>query len=190
MVRHGESEWNVARIVQGQNDTSHLTPLGRAQANDVADALRNLSFDHLVTSDLHRARQTADIIGASLGLSPTLDELLRERCFGVFEGGPGNELTSTATGHARGVVLDANARPPGGESLRDVVDRAERFVERASGTWPGERVLVVTHGGMINALHLAFLGEPLEGRSWYRVGNCEVWTPEGPAAVTLEGDGM
>lgn len=187
MVRHGESDWNAARLVQGQDDTSRLTSLGRMQARDVADALRNTAVDRIVASDLRRAYETAVIIGTTLGLMPELDSLLRERCFGVFEAGPGNDLTSDATGHARGVVLDGDARPPEGESLREVVARAGRFIDRATREWPDERLLVVTHGGMINALHLFTFGEPLEGRPWYRVGNCDMWSLEGPL-TTSPGD--
>jgi probable phosphoglycerate mutase len=188
LVRHGESEWNAERIIQGQNDTSRLTPLGRVQARDVAMVLSALTFDRLVASDLRRAHETALIIASTLGLVPELEALLRERCFGEFEGRPGSVLTREMTGHATGVVFDGDARPPGGESLRDVVGRAGNFVTRANRQWPGERLLVVSHGGMLNALRLFHSGAPLEGQSWYRVGNCEVWNLDGPVDLSPDGD--
>lgn len=184
LVRHGESEWNAERRIQGHDDTSRLTSLGRAQARDVATALGGLGFDRLVASDLRRAYETATIIASTLQLELERDALLRERSFGAFEGHPGDELTREMTGHAAGLVFDGDARPPGGESLRDVVARASGFLDRAREEWPGERVLVVTHGGMINALRLFNSGEPLEGQPWYRVGNCEVWNLEGPVDLS------
>ena len=162
-MRHGESEWNAERIIQGQNDTSRLTPLGRVQARDVAMVLSALTFDRLVASDLRRAHETALIIASTLGLVPELEALLR-------------------------VVLDGDARPPGGESLRDGGGRAGNFVTRANRQWPGERLLVVSHGGMLNALRLFHSGAPLEGQSWYRVGNCEVWDLDGPVDLSPDGD--
>jgi probable phosphoglycerate mutase len=188
LVRHGESEWNADRRIQGHDDTARLTTLGRKQAREVADALTVGRYDRLVASDLRRAQETASIIGAVLGLEVNVDPLLRERCFGALEGRSGDELTREMTGHAGGVVLDGDARPPGGESLRDVVTRGRDFLRRVGDEWPDARLLVVSHGGMINALRLGHAGEPLEGQRWYRVGNCEVWDLDGPVAVPRDGD--
>jgi broad specificity phosphatase PhoE len=180
LVRHGESEWNAERLVQGQNDTAHLTPRGRDQAREVAESLRDMGFTLLIASDLRRAYETATIIGGAIGLEPITQPLLRERCFGVYEGRPVDELSSELTGHADGVVFDGDARPPDGESLRDVVARASEFIETTTSELPDERILVVSHGGMINGLRLSSAGEPLEGQSWYRVTNCQVWTLDEP----------
>jgi probable phosphoglycerate mutase len=186
LVRHGESEWNAERRIQGQNDTARLTELGRAQARDVAESLVGLGFERLMASDLRRAYETASIIGVTLGLEPEPDPVLRERCFGELEGCPGDVLTREMTGHAQGVVFDGDARPPGGESLRDVVARASEFLARARTQCSDERVLVVSHGGMVNALRLFNSGEPLEGQPWYRVGNCEVWNLVGPVELSSD----
>ena len=137
--------------------------------------MRGLGFDHLVTSDLLRAAETAQIIGAELGLTLEKDALVRERNFGTFEGGPLAQLTSDATGIKENVVVNPDATPPEGESFRNVVERAGLFIARANERWPGGRVLVVTHGGMVHAMRAYVERVELVGLEWYRVENCSVW---------------
>lgn len=176
LVRHGETDWNASRLVQGHHDAARLTARGREQAKLVADSMRELGFGHLFTSDLDRATETASIIGAAIGLTPEIDPLLRERSFGSFEGGSIERLTSDVTGIANDVLVDPDARPPRGESFRDVVVRAGLFIERESRKLSSQRTLVVTHGGTIRALLAYGTGAPLEGLTLYPVGNCSVWT--------------
>jgi len=179
LVRHGESDWNEPNLVQGQDNTARLSPMGAAQARGVAPSLLGHGFDRLVTSDLARAEETAVLIGAVLGLAPESDPLLRERCFGELEGGPLETLTSDVTGILDGVLVDPEARAPGGETFRDVAARAARFLERVVAVWPVEKLLVVTHGGTIRALRAVSSGSALVGLAWYPVPNCSVWSLEG-----------
>jgi len=174
LVRHGETNWNASRRVQGHHDAARLTKQGRDQAKSVADSLEP-NFDRLFSSDLDRATETASIIGASLGLVPEIEPLLRERSFGSFEGGSIEGLTGDVTGIVDSVLIDPDARPPGGESFRDVVARAGLFIERERRASSSSRLLVVTHGGTLRALRAYATGAPLEGLSWYAVGNCSVW---------------
>jgi broad specificity phosphatase PhoE len=174
-VRHGESTWNELGLIQGQNDLAQLTNEGREQARAVAETLKSLGFDRLVTSDLARARQTAEIIGSELDLALTADSLLRERCFGVLEGQPQEILDSARSGIVDGVIVDPDARPEGGESFRDVVTRVGIFVEATRDDGDGERLLVVTHGGAIRALRAYVEALPLEGLDAFAVANCSVW---------------
>jgi probable phosphoglycerate mutase len=176
LARHGETDWNASRLVQGHHDAARLTAKGRDQAQFVGVSLRELRFNHLFTSDLDRATETATIIGASIGLTPEIDPLLRERSFGSFEGGPIELLTGDVTGVHDDVLVDPDARPPGGESFRDVVVRVGLFIERESRSLASNRSLVVTHGGTVRALRAFATGAPLEGLSWYPVDNCSVWT--------------
>jgi glucosyl-3-phosphoglycerate phosphatase len=175
VVRHGETEWNERRIIQGHTNSS-LNETGREQARTLAESLRELGFDQIVASDLDRAKETALIVGEVLGLTPETDPLLRERSFGEYEGRPTDDLSSDLTGIEESVYVDPDARPPGGESFRDVVARAQLFLDKASHEWPGARLLVVTHGGMVQALRAAASQRPLEGTLWFKVGNCTVWT--------------
>ncbi len=175
LVRHGESTWNELGLIQGHDDTAELTPQGRNQARYAAESLRGLGFHGLVASDLARARETAEIIGAVLGLTVTTDPLLRERGFGVVEGHPLSELTPSITGIEHRVMVNPDARAERGESFREVVARAQLFVKRLLDERPGERMLVVTHGGTIRALRASTNAQTLEGSPWYTVGNCSVW---------------
>jgi probable phosphoglycerate mutase len=175
LVRHGESTWNELGLIQGHNNTAQLTPRGRDQARGAAESLRGLGFQALVASDLDRARETAETIGAALGLRTTTDPLLRERGFGVLEGQPLSELTPSITGIDHRIMVNPDASATNGESFRDVVARAQLFVKRLLDERPQQRVLVVTHGGTIRALRASISGEPLEGSQWYAVGNCSVW---------------
>ncbi len=174
LVRHGESDWNVERLVQGQNNRSRLTAVGREQARGVAVTLTPHRYEGLVSSDLARARDTAAIIGAALSLEVHEDARLRERGFGDLEGGPSSGLTSVVTGIVEGVLVDPDCRAPGGESFRDVVERARSTIESLDERWPRQRILVVTHGVMIRAMVAHRTGAPLEGLAWGSVNNCSV----------------
>jgi 2,3-bisphosphoglycerate-dependent phosphoglycerate mutase len=175
LVRHGESTWNVRRLIQGHNNAAQLTQIGREQAREVAESLKSFAFDQLITSDLARARETAEIIGAELALTPVADSLLRERCFGVLEGEPSSKLHAASSGILDDVLVDPDARPEGGESFRDVVTRAGVFFESVRDSLGGQRVLVVTHGGTIRALRAYVDAQPLEGLEAFEVTNCSVW---------------
>jgi probable phosphoglycerate mutase len=175
LVRHGESTWNVLGLIQGHNDVAQLTDAGRDQARAAAKSLKSLGCDRLVTSDLARALQTAEIIGSELHLEPTTDILLRERCFGVLEGEPQEMLDSKSSGIVDGVFVDPDARPEGGESFRDVVTRAGVFIEATRDFARGERLLVVTHGGTIRALRAYVEAQPLKGLHTLAVANCSLW---------------
>jgi broad specificity phosphatase PhoE len=84
-------------------------------------------------------------------------------------------LTPEVTGIKGGRVFDVDARPEGGESLNDVSDRVERFVEETIATHSGARLLIVTHGGTIRAL-LAYLTHgSIEDFPWITVENCSRW---------------
>jgi len=176
LVRHAESSWNELRLVQGQNDEARLTDRGRQQAAAVAQELQSLEFDLIVSSDLQRAVETAAIIGEVLGLVVETEPLLRERGFGVAEGGPVAQLTEQTVGVILGVVTDDGVRPEGGETLRDLRERAGRFIELRELRWPDKRLLVITHGGTIRALQSYSEGTPFLGSKWDRVANCSVWT--------------
>lgn len=175
LVRHGESTWNERRLIQGHNNAAQLTQIGRDQAREVAESLKSLAFDQLITSDLVRASETAEIIGAELNLTPVADSLLRERCFGVLEGEPSEMLDSASSGIIDDILVDPDARPEGGESFRDVVTRAGIFLDAVRDSLDSARLLIVTHGGTIRALRAYVDAQPLEGLDAFEITNCSVW---------------
>ena len=141
LVRHGESTWNAAGRVQGQTASPELTDLGRRQAAGAAAQLLGRGPRRLLTSDLVRARQSANIIGKALGLEPETDPLLRERHYGTWQG----RNIADAVRVARS--LADHHRLPGGESLIDVRRRWRTLLAELRGA-PGP-VVLVTHGNLI-----------------------------------------
>jgi broad specificity phosphatase PhoE len=178
LVRHGESTWNELKLVQGQNNESNLDDRGREQAREAGLSLRSQDFDAILTSDLARTRETAEIIAQELELTIMTTDALRERSFGDFEGRPLRELTHSLSGIENHVVVDDNAHPPNGESLQELWHRVGTFVESLGERRRDERLLLVTHGGTIHALRAYCAGEPPLNHYWYRVENCSIWTVE------------
>jgi broad specificity phosphatase PhoE len=182
LARHGESTWNASGLVQGQADGPVLTDRGRAQAAALADAVRQLPIRRIVTSDLARAVETASVIGQRLDLSLDGDASLRERDFGAAQGLPLSALATDWSGIEGERVVDADVRPPGGESLREFGERVHRFFERlaqheAEVEAGGEGdVLVVTHGGVVRVALAQCDKVPVTAMSWGPVPNAGLWS--------------
>jgi probable phosphoglycerate mutase len=175
LVRHGESTANARGIVQGHDGTPDLTRRGRLQAQRLVGILRHRSVDALYSSDLRRALRTANVLGNVLGLPVRADRALRERSFGVFEGGPQSALRPEFTGINHGRVEDVHARPPGGETLDDVYRRAGEFVGWLLRHEPGRNVVIVTHGGPVRALRAYCAGRSADEMAWDHVPNGSIW---------------
>jgi probable phosphoglycerate mutase len=157
LARHGETDWNREFRIQGSSDVE-LNEVGRKQAHALAQELEHVDLDAIYSSDLSRARATAEAVAASHGLEVRLDSRLRERSFGSLEG-----LTRE----------DLAARPelqPDGESEDEVRERVLAAVNSIAAAHPGEQVLVVSHGGALNALWHHALGVRIE-----RWANCAVY---------------
>lgn len=173
VVRHGETSANTDGVWHGSTDTE-LTARGHAQAERVAARLARECADAVAVyaSDLRRARDTADPIGRALGLEVRTARDLREFDLGRWEGKTYQELFTQHRlwDHMR---ADPHFAPHGGESPLAVAERLCGALRGISDRHPGERVVVVSHGG---ALSLG-LGLLLDGdyAQWRRVmDNCAV----------------
>lgn len=154
LVRHGETDWNVEDRLQSQADRE-LNENGRMQAKELADTLRKgKAFDAIVTSDLKRASQTADILSAELGV-PVVGSWpeLRERKCGDWEGKTMAELRAEVPGLESASFYAGT--PPGGETLDAFIERSEQALEKLLKDYPGKRVLVVCHRGTVRAVKAA-----------------------------------
>ena len=174
LVRHGESTWNRQGLAQGHDDRAELTRRGLAQARAVASELGGHPIGTLYASDLRRARQTAAPVAAALGLRVRYDARLRERCLGVLEGSAAAAVPAAASGLDGQRVADADARPDGGESLRDFYRRVAEFAADLAGSWPaagGRDIAVVAHGGTLRMLSARLTGTPVEEMRWEPLGN-------------------
>jgi broad specificity phosphatase PhoE len=176
LVRHGESTWNASGLVQGQADGPALTTLGREQARVLARSIRRFPITRVVTSDLTRAVETASIIGRKLNRPWELEPALRERDFGEAQGTPLRALPDEWSGLADDRVFDAEARPPGGESLRELSERVVDFFGRLAGEDHDGDVLVVTHGGVIRVALAHCDRVPVAQMTWGRVPNAGLWS--------------
>jgi 2,3-bisphosphoglycerate-dependent phosphoglycerate mutase len=174
LVRHGETNWNADRRVQGHADESSLTETGRLQARQLAAGFGTLEAGPvraLYSSDLQRSRSTAEPLSARLGLPVRVDVRLRERRFGVVEGHPLSVVTAETTGISEGRVVDPDAHPEGGESIRDLYRRAASFLDDLLATHEAGDVVAVSHGGTIRVA-LAYLdGVPVDQMTWLPVPN-------------------
>jgi 2,3-bisphosphoglycerate-dependent phosphoglycerate mutase len=179
LVRHGESTWNVAGLAQGQHDQAELTERGLRQASEAAWRFRDHPIRAIYASDLRRALQTAAAFAVVAGVA-------------VFEGVPSVALGPAVTGLDGGRVVDPDARPAGGESVRDVYQRAAAFADElaaAVGDGGGSAagaagavgglpdagdVLVIAHGGTVRVLAAYLHGIPADRMSWGPVDNATV----------------
>lgn len=162
VVRHGETESNRKGLALGRADVP-MNDLGKEQAVRVAGALRNEPIAAVYTSPLSRTRETADRIGDALGIDAQIDESLIEMDVGELDGLEFADVRERYPGFIETwLSSDGPDHPmPGGESLRDVRDRAWRFVERAAETHRDETVCAVTHNFVILTMLASALGTDL-----------------------------
>ena len=143
LVRHGESTWNALGLAQGHCDQARLTRHGQHQARVVAAQLYRRPIGALYASDLRRALQTAAPLASVLGLPVSRDARLRERCLGILEGIDSAAIHPTVSGLRAHRVVDPDARPDGGESLRAFYRRVAEFADdlaaRLAGRPAGRR---------------------------------------------------
>ena len=158
LVRHGETVDNARQIMQGQTQGC-LNEKGREQAQQVAQRLAEEAIDAVVTSDLHRAIQTAEIIAAPHGLPVRTTKLLRERDWGGFTGRYIPDL--------KGEVW-----PDDIESEQALLQRAADFLQYITATYPGKRVVAVGHGIINKAILSVYAGCTM--REVQRMMNAEV----------------
>jgi probable phosphoglycerate mutase len=162
LVRHGESTYNVEGRLQGQSDAPELSPLGWQHAEAVAATLGAHSIEAVYSSPLRRAIQTARRVGEVAKLPVVADDRLKEINIGIFEGSLAAEIADhfpreTASWRSQ----DPDFRIPGGESRRELMQRAESALRAVREAAFG-RVAVIAHGGVLAAAIKALLGVPAE----------------------------
>jgi broad specificity phosphatase PhoE len=147
LARHGETDANAEGRVQGSLDPP-LNDRGREQARELAERVEPLAIRKLYTSQLRRARETADIVAAVIGLEPHVDERFRESFRGEWEGRLIAEIKAEDPAAWEGsMAVEGAFRFPGGESLEEHAERVEAGLrDVARGPLPA---LVVCHGGTI-----------------------------------------
>jgi len=162
LIRHGETDWNAERRLQGHIDVP-LNATGLAQARATAANLAEHDFSAVYTSDLRRARQTAAEAARTLDLEPRPEPRLRERHYGNFQGLTYVEAERRyPEGYRRFHERDpAFAFGEDGESLEDFAARIRAALEALVARHAGEQILVVTHGGVLDIAHRLTSGKSL-----------------------------
>ncbi|PHM37032.1 2,3-diphosphoglycerate-dependent phosphoglycerate mutase GpmB [Xenorhabdus innexi] len=174
LVRHGETEWNLARRIQGQSD-SPLTETGRRQALLVAHKVKSESITHVITSDLGRTRQTAEIIAQACGCEVILEPRLREINMGVLENRELSSLTQEEETWRKSLVDGTpNGRIPEGESMSELAERMRAALESCRDLPVGSRPLLVSHGMALVSLVCSILGLPPNSERRLRLRNCSI----------------
>nr|MBP9719329.1 histidine phosphatase family protein [Candidatus Levybacteria bacterium] len=158
IVRHGETEWNTKHFVQGHMD-SPLTPRGLEQGTILGQKLKHIQFDHVYSSDLLRAKKTAELISAEKNLAIKTTEALREQSYGQYEGKPRAELLNA--------FKDWEALTENEKFTQKVADiesdeatatRLITFLREIAVTYPKKTMLIVSHGKIMKTflIHLGF----------------------------------
>lgn len=148
-VRHGNTDWNIEKRAQGHSDNP-LNDIGFKQAEAVAQRLGIDQWDEFISSDLLRARQTAEIISPYIGKSMKFDQRLRERSRGKIEGTIEEERIEKWGEDWRKLELNQ-------ETYQSLRERGSNFVEDMLVQHPGKKVLAVCHGRLlIQTLHALF----------------------------------
>ncbi len=187
-IRHGETAWNVDTRIQGHLDIP-LNATGRRQAERLARALATGDTIHAIySSDLQRAFDTAQAIATATGAPLTAHSGLRERGFGIFEGKTYVEIEQAwpeESLHWR--RRTPHWAPQGGESLLQVRERITRTLHELAAQHPGQQIVLVAHGGVMDQLYRAATGQDLQAPRTWELGNTAVnrllWTSEGLSLV-------
>jgi 2,3-bisphosphoglycerate-dependent phosphoglycerate mutase len=173
-VRHGETAWNVDTRIQGQLDVP-LNERGRWQAQRAAAALAQEDIAAIYSSDLSRAFETAQHIGTPHQIRPQTHQGLRERGFGEFEGQTYAEIeTRWPDGAMAWRKRVPDFAPLGGESLLQFQARVKSAVGELAHLHPGQQVVWVAHGGVLDMLYRMATGQDIRNPRTWQLGNAAI----------------
>lgn len=180
LVRHGETDWNSERRIQGQIDID-LNAAGRAQARAARAGLARHSFAAAYSSDLLRAWHTARIATDGLGLAVSPAPTFRERHFGVLQGLTAAEASvAQPRAHGRHQARETDYDCETGESLDDFAARVMAGLRALAARHEGESVLVFTHGGVLDVAYRAAVGKALDAPRDFSLRNAAFnWVEHG-----------
>jgi len=176
LIRHGETDWNAQRRIQGHLDIA-LNHAGLAQAEAIGERFLEADIDVLLSSDLGRAMQTAAPISLSRELPIQREARLRERNLGVLQGKTvevAQELAPEAFEVFRSRVEDAAL--PEGESLTAFTGRVIDVLTALAQRYEGKRIVAVTHGGVLDIAYRHATGMPLAAPRKFPIHNASVNT--------------
>ncbi len=190
LVRHGETDWNAVRRLQGHTDID-LNARGLAQAEQMACVLKriNLQFDVLYTSDLQRAVKTAEAIEQLFKTSAIRNVALRERHLGALQGLTTNEAPVREPELWKSHLsrnIQENLR--NGESIQQFSDRIKNVLEEIRAQHLGKTILLVSHGGTLDMMYRIASNQPLDAEKTVAVPNASLnWISHDELAWKVDG---
>ncbi|MCC6904465.1 MAG: histidine phosphatase family protein [Anaerolineae bacterium] len=172
LVRHGQTDWNLQGLCQGQLDIP-LNAAGLAEVEQAGLRLKDERFDAFYSSDLSRAIQTAEAVNRYQHMTIVPDARLRELYFGEWEGQPFATLKAQRPSMLDYWLFDPLV-PPGGETTEEFARRSRVFLDEILERHRGQRVVITAHGGSLKMLVLLTLRMPIETRWQLRMGNAAI----------------
>ncbi len=157
-VRHGQTDFNKNKLPQGQEIDAPLNETGIQQAEVAAASLPG-NIDFIVSSPLRRAFQTATILNKKLGATILLNDDIKELRYGALAGHTWPEievLTGDHDVHQKDIDIAFDYRAHGGDSAEDLKQRVAKFVTEMKTEYPSKTILVASHGGVIDAMHILY----------------------------------
>lgn len=152
ILRHGETEWNRKGLMQGHKN-SPLTENGKNQARALAEAMSEKGIKRIYSSDLGRAMETTEIINSRLKLPVKQDLRLREQNLGIMQGMTKTQFREKYPKEwARFSTWDPDYSLPEGETARQKLERSVGCLEELAEKHPGENLLIVSHGGILDSV--------------------------------------
>ena len=172
LIRHGQSTWNAEGRMQGWADPP-LDEVGRQQAAALAERLRAVALDAIYSSPLLRARETAEAVAVLHGRPVELDDRLKERHLGEWTGLTGDEVEARFPNRRSSDDWRIGG-PPGGEGQAQLVARAAAALAEITAAHREGTVVVMSHGGTLNAYLAHALGIPMERRVYFGFENAAI----------------
>ncbi len=152
LLRHGQTKWNTLKKIQGSGD-SPLTAKGQEETEQWVETLKIHQWDRIIASDLGRVKATVDILNRKLQLPVTFDPRLREQHWGDWEGLTIPFIKENYQEElARRVAMGWQFSAPGGETRLAVKNRVLAAFLESAEKWPGEKVLVICHQGVVKSV--------------------------------------
>nr|BET44713.1 MAG: 2,3-diphosphoglycerate-dependent phosphoglycerate mutase GpmB [Candidatus Aschnera chinzeii] len=174
LVRHGETEWNINDYIQGQSD-SNLTEIGIKQINLVAKKMKYFGITHIISSDLGRAKKTANIISQLSGCDITYEPKLRELHMGILEGRAVNTLNHKEREWYKSLINgNIKTRIPNGETINELSQRMHDVLENCRFLPKNSIPVLVSHGIGLSILINRILGVPSNRKRRLRLRNCSI----------------
>lgn len=168
IMRHGETDWNLAKKAQGQTDIE-LNEAGINQALEAKETIKKFNIDLIISSPLKRAKKTAELVSNS-NIEILFDKRLQERCFGDLEGSNTDTMDWENIYNCEKNISSNNIEP-----VSDFLNRVNDFLKEIKIKYPNKRLLIVTHGGTLRAVNACINGIPatktLAGQGYH---NCEI----------------